>query len=133
MNPADPSCKLRPVLLEGGLGSLVGFYHPPEPGVAVKGDVLLVPAFAEEMNRCRSMVTLQAQALAALGMGTLVLDMRGTDDSLGDFDQADWTGWRADLQLGIAWLRPAWQWLQHALGCAPNLPKLRARIHQHCF
>ena len=112
MNPSDPSCKLRPILLEGGgLGSLVGFYHPPDPGVAVMGDVLLVPAFAEEMNRCRSMVTLQAQALAALGMGTLVLDMGGTGDSLGDFDQADWTGWRTDLQLGIAWLR------QHGNGC----------------
>ena len=111
MNPVEPPCKLRPILLEGGLGSLIGFYHPPEPGVAVKGDVLVVPAFAEEMNRCRSMVTLQAQAFAALGMGTLVLDMGGTGDSLGDFEQADWTGWRADLQLGIAWLR------QHGNGC----------------
>ncbi len=111
MNPIEPSCKLRPILLEGGLGALVGFYHPPEPGVVVKGDVLVVPAFAEEMNRCRSMVTLQAQAFAALGMGTLVVDMGGTGDSLGEFDQADWTGWRADLQLGIAWLR------QHGNGC----------------
>ena len=51
MNPIEPTCKLRPLLLKGGLGSLVGFYHPPEAGVAVKGDVLVVPAFAEEMNR----------------------------------------------------------------------------------
>ncbi len=57
------------------------------------------------------MVTMQARALAAIGMGTLVLDMRGTGDSAGEFDQADWEGWREDLQCGVAWLR------QHGNGC----------------
>jgi exosortase A-associated hydrolase 1/exosortase A-associated hydrolase 2 len=110
MNPSI--CKLRPVLLEGSLGPLVAFYHPPADGVVPRGDVLMAPAFAEEMNRCRSMVTMQAQALAAMGMGTLVLDMGGTGDSAGEFEQADWNAWRTDLQLGIAWLR------QHGNGCS---------------
>lgn len=105
------SCNLRPILLDGSLGPLVAFYRPPADGVTPRGDVMLVPAFAEEMNRCRSMVTMQAQALAAMGMGTLVLDMGGTGDSAGEFEQADWDGWRSDLQLGIAWLR------QHGNGC----------------
>ena len=109
--PEDTRCKLQPILLDGDRGSLVAFYHPPAEGVAPKGDVMLVPAFAEEMNRCRSMVTMQAQALSELGMGSLVLDMRGTGDSPGEFEQADWDGWRMDLQRGIAWLR------QHGNGC----------------
>ena len=57
------------------------------------------------------MVTLQAQALAAMGMGTLLLDLHGTGDSAGDFDQATWEGWRGDLACGLAWLR------QHGRGC----------------
>lgn len=102
---------LRPVIVSGPQGDLIGFYHPPASHVATVGDVLLVPAFAEEMNRCRSMVTMQAQALAAIGMGTLVLDMRGTGDSPGEFEQADWEGWRDDLKCGLRWLRT------HGNGC----------------
>lgn len=104
MNSTHLSGKLRPIVLNGRLGNLLGFYHPPASQVAI-GDVLLVPAFAEEMNRCRSMVTMQAQALAAIGMGTLILDPHGTGDSAGDFETADWDGWRDDLQVGINWLR----------------------------
>ena len=105
MTPRTPTCQLQPLVLQGKKGPLIAFYHPPAADVAACGDVLVVPAFAEEMNRCRSMVTLQAQALAALGMGTLVLDLHGTGDSAGEFDQATWDGWRSDLQCGLAWLR----------------------------
>ena len=111
MKPSSSPCQLCPLVLPGKTGPLIAFYHPPEAGVAARGDVLVVPAFAEEMNRCRSMVTLQAHALAALGMGTLVLDLHGTGDSAGEFDQATWDGWRSDLQCGLAWLR------QHGRGC----------------
>lgn len=111
MNPATADCPLRPVLLEGACGALMGFYRSPDAAVATRGDVLVVPAFAEEMNRCRAMVTIQAQALAGLGIGTLVLDMFGTGDSAGEFDQANWDLWRQDLALGIDWLRT------HANGC----------------
>ena len=96
---------LRPIVVSGAQGDLIGLYHPSASHVASVGDVLLVPAFAEEMNRCRSMVTMQAQALAAIGMGTLVLDMHGTGDSPGEFEQADWDGWREDMQCGLRWLR----------------------------
>lgn len=111
MNHMNLSDCLRPVVLRGRRGSLIGFYHPPSAHAVAVGDVLLVPAFAEEMNRCRSMVTMQAHALAAIGMGTLVLDLYGTGDSAGDFEDADWEGWRDDLQVGLSWLR------QHGNGC----------------
>ena len=102
---------LRPVVVRGKHGDLIGYYHPPAVDVVTIGDVLVVPAFAEEMNRCRSMVTMQAHALAAIGMGTLVLDLSGTGDSAGEFAQADWDGWCDDMRLGLAWLR------QHGNGC----------------
>lgn len=95
----------------GEHGPLIGFYRPPDAGVDAQGDVLVVPAFAEEMNRCRSMVAMQAQALAAAGVGTLVLDPHGTGDSSGEFDEGDWDAWRADLWRGVEWLR------RHGNGC----------------
>lgn len=100
-----------PVVLAGERGPLVGIYHAPASGVPARGGVLVVPAFAEEMNRCRAMVTLQAQRFAAEGLGTLVLDPWGTGDSAGDFCDATWEGWREDLLRGAAWLQ------QHAQGC----------------
>lgn len=111
MNQTIRQSELRPIIIPGPPGDLIGFYHPPANHTAPIGDVLLVPAFAEEMNRCRSMVTMQAHALADLGMGTLVLDMRGTGDSPGEFEDADWNGWRDDLQSGLSWLR------NHGNGC----------------
>jgi exosortase A-associated hydrolase 1/exosortase A-associated hydrolase 2 len=57
------------------------------------------------------MVAMQARAFAAMGMGTLLLDMHGTGDSPGEFEQGDWDIWLNDLKCGIAWLR------QNANGC----------------
>ena len=95
----------RPFLLNGSRGNLLATYFAPcgEPHPA--GDILVVPPFAEEMNRCRAMVALQARALAEIGIGTLVVDMHGTGDSAGDFVDATWDVWRDDLARGLAWLR----------------------------
>lgn len=95
----------RPFVLQGAKGPLFALYFAPRPGTHPRGDVLVVPAFAEEMNRCRAMVTLQAQAWAALGIGTLVVDPCGTGDSGGEFSDGDWDGWRDDLERGLRWLR----------------------------
>lgn len=95
---------LRTFILEGSRGGLCGVYYPPSEGVPPRGDVLVVPPFAEEMNRCRAMVSLQARAWAAQGVGTLVLDPYGTGDSAGEFVEATWDQWLDDLRKGIAWL-----------------------------
>ena len=99
------STTLCPVVIAGPSGPLIAFYHPPASGVEARGGVLVVPAFAEEMNRCRSMVTMQAHALAALGHGVLVLDPTGTGDSSDDFCNATWERWRDDLHCGAQWLQ----------------------------
>ena len=70
----------------------------------MRGNVLCVPPLNEEMNRCRSMITLQAEAFAAMGWGTLLLDLHGTGDSAGEYVDARWTAWQQDLATAAAWL-----------------------------
>src|SRR6187551_2330352 len=62
-----------------------------------RGAVLLVPPFAEEMNKCRRMLTLVARDLAARGFVTVLPDLFGTGDSDGEFAQSSWSRWQADL------------------------------------
>lgn len=102
---ASPSPTPQPFLIQGGRGALHAAYFPPAGTPHPAGDVLVVPPFAEEMNRCRAMVAMQARAWARIGIGTLVLDPFGTGDSAGEFLDASWAQWQSDLQLGLAWLR----------------------------
>jgi exosortase A-associated hydrolase 2 len=78
-------------------------YHPP--AAPVRGAVLYVHPFAEELNRTRRMAALQARALAAEGFGVLQIDLTGCGDSSGDFGEARWDLWKDDLAAGAAWLR----------------------------
>ena len=65
--------------------------------------VLLVPPFAEEMNKSRALFSDVAQALAARGVATLLPDLYGTGDSEGEFRDANAAVWRTDLERCIAW------------------------------
>lgn len=68
------------------------------------GAVLCLPAYAEEMNRCRSHVAEQARALAATGLRCLLLDPYGTGESEGLSTDADWAIWRDDAVAAVQWL-----------------------------
>ncbi|MFZ1244245.1 MAG: hypothetical protein WAR41_04195 [Azonexus sp.] len=94
----------RPFFLPSGLGRIFAVYHAPNGDAEPWGNVLVVPAFNEEMNRCRSMVTVQAQALAQLGVGTLVIDLYGTGESDGEYGDARWDIWIENVRQGIEWL-----------------------------
>ncbi|HLO64103.1 MAG TPA: hydrolase 2, exosortase A system-associated [Azonexus sp.] len=83
-------------------GRLFAVYH--EPVGNVRGNVLVVPAHNEEMNRCRSMVTIQAQELARHGIGTLVVDLFGTGESDGQYNDARWELWLDNVRQARAWL-----------------------------
>jgi len=102
--PSEEEPPPVPLVIEGSRGPLIAFYYAPHAGVPPIGDLLVVPPFVEEMNRCRAMVALQARRLAHLGAGTLVLDPYGTGDSAGEFVEATWAQWRDDLAHGIEWL-----------------------------
>jgi exosortase A-associated hydrolase 2 len=69
--------------------------HRPRAGA--RNCVLVVPPFAEEMNKSRRMVALVAQGLAARGINVALADLYGTGDSEGEFHQGNWSRWKQDL------------------------------------
>jgi exosortase A-associated hydrolase 2 len=99
---AAPELALEPFFLRGVAGRLFCLYVAPRS--AASQGVLFVPPFAEEMNRCRRQVVLQARELAAAGYGVLLVDLFGTGDSEGDFVDGRWEVWRADLLEARRWL-----------------------------
>ncbi len=78
--------------------------HSPPVG-PLRGAVLQVHAFAEEMNKTRRMAALGARALAAVGFGVLQIDLLGCGDSDGGFGDATWNEWLRDLAWAAEWLR----------------------------
>lgn len=102
---------VQPLVLRGTRGLLTAVHYQPPSATNLLGTIVVVPAFAEEMNRCRAMVAMQAREFARMGVATLVLDPFGTGDSAGDFSEADASGWCNDLTLGVEWART------HGGGC----------------
>ena len=71
----------------------------------VRGAIVHVHPFAEEMNKSRRMAALQARAFADAGHAVLLCDLRGCGDSSGDFGDATWDDWLADVARAAAWMR----------------------------
>lgn len=89
------------------------------PVGALRGAVVHVHAFAEEMNKSRRMVAAGARALAAAGYTVLQIDLLGCGDASGELHEARWTDWLDDIDRAVAWLRardaahaaaPLWLW-----------------------
>ena len=78
---------------------LLTWRRPDSP----RGFVLVIPPFAEEMNKCRSLIADVAVQLAADGLATVVPDLYGTGDSEGEFGEADWNIWVADVRNAVRW------------------------------
>ncbi len=85
-------------------GRLFCLLHRPAGELEVKGAVLYVHPFAEEMNRSRRMAALQAKAMASAGYMVLQVDLFGCGDSAGDLADATWESWIANLVEAGAWL-----------------------------
>ena len=94
----------RGLFLDAPSGRVFAVHHGPAVDSPVRGHVLFVPPFNEEMNRSRSMMTLQAKALAQMGYGSLVVDLHGTGDSAGEFSDARWALWQSDILAAHQWL-----------------------------
>ena len=75
------------------------------PAGEARGAVLFFPPFAEELNKSRRMVALAARRLAEQGWSVLQVDPLGCGDSSGEFAEAGWQAWLADMYA-------AWTWLQ---------------------
>lgn len=94
--------------LEGERGPLFYVLHPPVP-TRVRGAILYVHPFAEELNKSRRMAALQARRFAAAGYAVLLPDHYGCGDSGGDFGEARWETWCEDLARCAAWLGARYQ------------------------
>jgi len=102
-------------------------FYPARGGV-LRGMVLYVHPFAEEMNKSRRMAALQARAFAQEGYSVLQIDLLGCGDSSGNFGDATWQDWINDVVQGCHWLlnrvntqvvpgkSPLWLWGLRA-GC----------------
>lgn len=81
-------------------------YHPPAPSSAAqRGAIVYIHPFAEEMNFSRRMAALQSRALAAQGYAVLQIDLLGCGDSAGDFSEAGWSVWVADIVAAARWVQ----------------------------
>ena len=86
-------------------GRLFCLLHRPDEKSEIKGAVIYVHPFAEEMNKSRRMAALQAKAMASVGYVVLQVDLLGCGDSAGDFADATWESWVANLVEAGTWLR----------------------------
>lgn len=94
----------NPFFLQCEAGDIFCIYYPPNNRREKNEDVLLIPPFAEEMNKSRKMFAMQARLLNSLGYGVLIVDLYGTGDSHGNFREASWEIWCANISSAIKWL-----------------------------
>lgn len=95
--------QIEPFFLDSPRGPLFCIYLSPKSSI-IKGCLLYLHPFGEEMHKSRRMAALQARAFAAHGYGVLQVDLTGCGDSAGDFADASWSAWRDDARLAHAWL-----------------------------
>jgi exosortase A-associated hydrolase 2 len=93
------------LFLPGAAGALFTRYRAPARSARHSLNILVVPPFAEEMNKSRRMFTLLAEQLSEIGVGTAIVDLFGTGDSEGDFVEARYNTWRDDVITALRWLR----------------------------
>ena len=100
----DKPYSFQPFYLEGLKGKLFCLSFLPSAVVNNNRSVLIVPPFAEEMNKSRRMLAHQGRRLAEAGFTVLLPDLYGTGDSEGDFGDTSWDCWLDDLSQAWAWL-----------------------------
>lgn len=88
----------QPAFLDGPAGRIFTLRFP-EHGRSRAPAALLVPPFAEDMNRARRFLAATGRALAAQGRTALLPDLHGTGDSAGAFADASWAAWQAEIDL----------------------------------
>ncbi|MGB0721676.1 MAG: hydrolase 2, exosortase A system-associated [Gammaproteobacteria bacterium] len=95
--------EIEPLFIDGASGPLFCVHHHPDTPTG-RG-VLMLPGFAEEMNKSRHIFSESARAMASAGLDVLMLDPWGTGDSGGDHGEATWTRWLDDVDRASRYLR----------------------------
>ncbi|MFK8030994.1 MAG: hydrolase 2, exosortase A system-associated [Gammaproteobacteria bacterium] len=100
------SSGMSPEFLELPSGRLFALRQiPTTPGS--KPVVLLCPPFAEELNKSRRQISIQARAFRDAGYPVVVFDLYGTGDSEGSFVDASVKQWQENFQDVLRWLKAA--------------------------
>lgn len=111
MNFSGPVAQ-EAAFVPGTTGSRFRLVSRPSGGKPV-GTVIAAHAFAEEMNKSRRMCARMARLLAENGWSVVQKDLLGCGDSSGDFADASWAAWVADIDEELAGAdatRPVWLW-----------------------
>ena len=94
--------KPDPQFINSSKGRIFTLYFP------ANGDsnaaTLIIPPFADEMNKSRRMFSELARRLSSNGQSALLFDFYGTGDSEGLFEDATWHDWLADIQSCVSLL-----------------------------
>lgn len=114
MSPPASGALLQAFFLPTSSGQCFCLFHPPQSD-ELRGCVLYLHPFSEEINCTRRVVAQQARALAQAGYGVLQMDLSGCGDSEGLFSDATWEAWLQDAHHAHRWLRehaggPLWLW-----------------------
>ena len=102
--PLSTTPHVEPWFFDAEPGTRFALYHAPAPQSPVRGAILYVHPFAEELNHARRMASLQSRRFAAMGYAVLQIDLFGCGDSCGDFSAARWDHWQRDIATAFAWL-----------------------------
>jgi exosortase A-associated hydrolase 2 len=102
--PQLPHPQLEAFFFDADPGTRFSLYHAPDPFQPMRGAILYVHPFAEELNHTRRMAAVQSRAFAALGYAVLQIDLFGCGDSCGDSSVARWDIWKRDLAVAREWL-----------------------------
>ena len=89
----DEQITISPYFIETIHGKIFVIEYIPRMPNHKTETVIIVPPFAEEMNRSRRMMSLQARGLAGNGVRAIIVDLYGTGDSAGEFSDARWSFW----------------------------------------
>ena len=88
---------------KGGL-FCIGTLHADNK--VARQSVVIVPPFAEEMNKTRHLLAALARQIADVGYDVLLFDFFGTGDSEGDFADSSIATWRSDIDTVIQRMNP---------------------------
>ena len=81
----------------GSRGRLLVVLHSPPSDTNVRGAIICIAPFADELNCSCDILASQAREFARQGYEVLIPDVTGCGDSEGDFEGATWTLWLDDI------------------------------------
>lgn len=87
--------------IQGSVGQIFCVQWQPSISISGRAPFLIVPPFAEEMNKSRHVMAALGQALATCGHSAVCFDFYGTGDSEGEFAEANLAHWRRDIDCVV--------------------------------